>query len=82
MATLLSDEFLRPHPATTLWWEQREQCLRCANVICRLEGDKEITQVMRCKAVRTAVGRKDHAYCIDARIGLCGPEATLFKEKK
>jgi hypothetical protein len=80
MATLRS-EFLSVHPATALWWEQREQCQRCAHVDKRLEGHKELTEVLRCTRTRTPAGRKEWAYCIDARAtGECGPEATLFQE--
>ena len=82
MATLLSEQFLRVHPATALWFTQREQCLRCAHVERRLEGtDKERSEVLRCQVVRTPAGRRGWAYCIDARsTGECGPEAKLFQE--
>ena len=80
MAATLSETFLTVHPATELWWQQREQCLRCANVDRRLEGQKDLSEVLRCKVVRTPAGRKEWAYCIDARAGACGPEATLFQE--
>jgi hypothetical protein len=81
MATLRS-EFLSVHPATKLWWEQREQCQRCAHVDKRLEGHKELTEVLRCKVTPVTVGRQPWAYCIDARAKgrECGPEAKLFKE--
>jgi hypothetical protein len=83
MATLLSDTFLTIHPATELWWQQREQCQRCAHVSRRLEGtQKEQSEVLRCQVVRTPLGRRESAYCIDARAtGECGPEAKLFQEK-
>jgi len=83
MATLLSDRFLTIHPATALWFTQREQCQRCAHVSRRLEGtDRESSEVLRCQVVRTPLGRRESAYCIDARAtGECGPEAKLFKEK-
>jgi len=82
MATLLSEQFLRVHPATKLWWEQREQCERCAHCVL-YEGD-EGEGIMRCKAVRvprTVTRPILGAYCIDARAqdGLCGPEARLYK---
>ena len=82
MKTLLSDEFLKPHPATALWWQQREQCMRCANVDRRLEGHKQVSEVLRCKLSRTPAGRKEWAYCVDARSEgrECGPGAKLFKE--
>lgn len=82
MAILLSDRFLTIHPATELWWQQREQCQRCAHVSRRLEGtDRESSEVLRCQVVRTPLGRRESAYCIDARAtGECGPEATLFQE--
>ena len=82
MATLLSDRFLTIHPATALWFTQREQCQRCAHVSRRLEGHKEQSEVLRCQVVRTPLGRRESAYCIDARsTGECGPEAKLFQEK-
>lgn len=81
MATLLSDEFLRVHPATALWWDQREQCARCAHVDRKLEGHKDVTEVLRCKVTPVKVGRQPWAYCIDARsTGECGLEAKLFQE--
>jgi len=83
MPTLLSDTFLTIHPATELWFTQREQCQRCAHVSRRLEGtQKEQSEVLRCQVVRTPAGRRESAYCIDARAtGECGPEAKLFQEK-
>ena len=84
MPTLLSDTFLTIHPATELWWQQREQCLRCAHVSRRLEGtDRKSSEVLRCQVARAPLGRRERAYCIDARLpdGPCGPEAKLFKEK-
>ena len=83
MAATLSETFLTVHPATALWWQQSEQCQRCAHVSRRLEGtQKEQSEVLRCQVVRTPAGRRESAYCIDARsTGECGPEAKLFKEK-
>lgn len=82
MTTLLRSEFLSPHPATALWWEQRPTCERCAHVRVKIEGHKDRTQVLRCNVVRNPVGRQFQSYCIDARAGACGPEAKLFKEAR
>jgi hypothetical protein len=75
--------FLETHPATLLWWEQREKCRACAfhyrGIIEKGPGGE------RCKAVPTIGIRNklDRMYCIDARLpkGPCGPNAKLFKEK-
>jgi hypothetical protein len=79
MATLLS-EFLRVHPATALWWQQREQCERCQH--CTLREGYEGEGVMRCKMLRQG-GAGGAGYCIDARDeeGPCGPNARLFQEQ-
>ena len=81
MATLRSD-FLSPHPATLAWWEQREQCERCAHLRTSIEGHKDQTVVMRCRRAHNPAGRQWLSYCIDARLEgrACGPEAKLFKE--
>lgn len=78
--------FLRPHPDTLLWWEQRQQCELCAN--CNKREVTRCTQsshVMRCKVSKTRLpcGKSYTAYCIDARLPgqPCGPDAALFKEK-
>ncbi len=83
MAATLSETFLRVHPATALWWQQREQCMRCSHVCRRLEGSRsESSEVLRCKVVRTPAGRREWAYCIDAREKgrECGPDGKLFQE--
>ena len=72
--------YLSPHPATLAWWDRREKCERCGNLSLTLEGQKDRSSVLRCKAVRAGKGRQAHAYCIDARGGACGPEAKLFQE--
>lgn len=82
------------HPRTLLWWEQREQCVRCL----RSHQDGDATNGcarthfgdaagLRCSEVRrhigggNAAGRNIDVYCIDARSegALCGPDARLFK---
>jgi hypothetical protein len=79
MATLLSETFLRVHPATELWWQQREQCMRCGNAL--LTRPYEGETILRCTMLRQG-GAHGSGYCIDARglDGPCGPEAKLFKE--
>jgi hypothetical protein len=78
MATLRS-EFLRVHPATLAWWQQREQCQRCGNAL--LTRPYEGETILRCTMLRQG-GAHGSGYCIDARLpdGPCGPEAKLFKE--
>jgi hypothetical protein len=73
--------WLQPHPATVRWWAQRPQCERCAHLDRKVEGHKDRTEVLRCRVVRTSAGRREWAYCIDARGPgrECGPEAHLFK---
>jgi hypothetical protein len=79
------------HPRTALWWQQREQCQRCARSVT--EGDTtngRRTQAtaaggLRCSAATKRIGgagsRAVAVYCIDARDegGRCGPEAKLFE---
>ena len=78
----IDGRFLTPHPATALWWQQREQCARCAHVLNQLENFPRAMPVMRCKVTPVSVGRQPHAYCIDARAegSACGPDAKLFQE--
>ena len=69
MATLLSETFLTVHPATALWFAQREQCQRCAHVSRRLEGtDRESSEVLRCQVVRTPAGRRESGQRAVARL--------------
>jgi hypothetical protein len=85
---LIRDEFLNAHPATLLWWEQREKCRACNHML--LNGASLPVQEMRCYAIDTRApvarprGRPaTHPYCIDARLpdGLCGPEARCFEPR-
>lgn len=76
----LDQRFLRIHPRTALWFEQRETCERCANCIVMppLAGRNSGNGGMRCAL------NKPEPYCIDMReVGdsTCGPEARFFKEK-
>lgn len=61
--------FLIPHPRTLLWWEQRRECLRCANCV-RVDGGG----AMSCLRMPAAGDRT----CLSARDSICGPEARLF----
>ena len=83
---------LSVHPATLLWWEQRETCRRCAHHTrdtktrgaTRPRSPNEPTGE-RCRAAYAPVGEwRDYMYCIDARMdsGPCGPEAKLFEERE
>lgn len=78
------------HPATLLWWEQREQCRRCEHHYdVELRHKKHYGHSRggeRCKASNYEHGARgvQHMYCIDARLpeGRCGPDAKLFTPKK
>lgn len=63
--------FQIPHPATELWWQQREQCQRCEH--CMTHEGRGGEGVMHCI-------QGVPVYCIDARLEgrPCGPDARLF----
>jgi hypothetical protein len=72
--------FLKVHPATELWWQQRDLCARCAH--CKRDDT-----AMRCMVTKSAhstpwmrAAGSDQRYCIDARLlgAPCGPQAMLF----
>lgn len=73
------------HPATLLWWEQRDTCRRCAHhevgTLIRPHGDGLGGE--RCRAAPAERGRREFLYCIDARLegGPCGLDAKLFVAK-
>lgn len=86
---IIDERFLSVHPATLAWWDQREQCERCAHM--HLSAGAHNEAVARCwVAPRTQYGLSVermhsargivHVYCIDARSpdGACGPDAKLF----
>lgn len=71
------------HPATLLWWEQREQCRSCAHY----RHDEKLHTGERCAQAPLAhpyrsPARSQLQYCIDARLpeGPCGPDAKLFEK--
>ena len=73
------------HPATELWWDQRDKCRGCAHhfrftLKCRY-GDGVGGE--RCKACPAERGKRAFLYCIDARLedGPCGPDAKLFSPR-
>ena len=80
--------FQHLHPATELWFSQRQTCERCAHLL------PDDLRVMRCSAVEWQRGTNpvtltkatratvDFAYCIDARLAgnPCGPVAKLYKQ--
>ena len=85
----IDQTFLRVHPATALWWQQREQCKSCRHMRL-LEGG-----VLRCAAAHhpdaqvrlmlsARAGADVRPYCIDARgeKGDCGPDARLWEGKE
>jgi hypothetical protein len=72
------------HPRTALWWQQRETCLKCANVQLKTvgTGDNEC-RVMHCKKAFTRTmnnGRVDNRSCLAMRDegAACGPDAKLL----
>lgn len=81
---IIDERFLRVHPRTALWWEQREQCKRCAHVRHRPQkftgkGNTNGSGLGMSCAVSPA--RWGEASCIGARdLGSpCGPDADLFQ---
>jgi hypothetical protein len=91
----IDTRFLTLHPRTAVWWEQREQCMRCAHMTERGDTSNGLrkpgseTGGMRCLKVERKIGsdfagRHIQIYCIDAREegGKCGPAGLLFKEMK
>lgn len=88
----LDDRFLAVHPATSLWWEQREQCETCKHL--RLKQGDGNEAVMRCavakhpnQLIRQMLAARTTAdlrpYCIDSRskTGSCGPDASLYEPR-
>jgi hypothetical protein len=76
----LDERFLTVHPRTRQWWQQREQCLRCAHCVREPQGCRDKTNLgMRCGLASR--GLHSDA-CISARDegAACGPDAKLFKE--
>ena len=88
---MLDTRFLTVHPATALWWKQREQCESCKHL--RLKRGEGNEGVMRCAVARhpdpqvrlmlSARTADLRPYCIDARgeKGSCGPDAALWEGK-
>ena len=75
----IDQRFLTPHPATALWWEQREKCEKCVH-LNRQSYAIRCTKTTSIDDFRKSVS---YAYCIDARLegAPCGPNAALFKPK-
>lgn len=71
MPRRLDETFLRVHPRTALWWEQRKLCRSCSNYTDYGSGRGET-----CGAV--AGGPRGGTSCIEARETHCGPKAVLF----
>jgi len=73
------------HPATELWWTQREKCRRCTHhfrfTLRRRDGEDAGGE--RCRACPDKQGKRAFLYCIDARLadGPCGPDARLFSPR-
>lgn len=87
---IIDTRFLRLHPVTALWWQQRGQCRQCVNYI---DSASPTLDGERCAAAVSADRRKgDHEYCIDARgadlqredgkAGVCGIGGNLFAPRK
>jgi hypothetical protein len=92
MATLLSEQFLRVHPATQAWWQRRERCESCKH--SRLKRGEGNEGVLRCNRAQhpnplvrqmlsARVGADLRPYCIDASDegGQCGPDGKLYEGK-
>lgn len=64
------------HPATLLWWRQRELCHRCAHL--------RLTEGARSEGIMTCRAQHNEPYCIDQRLpgSACGPSGAMFKELK
>lgn len=91
-APRLDTRFLRIHPVTAKWWEQREKCRTCANHIgptaeypnpgefCRaapwLARGWHQNRYENCIDARAAEGERK-----DGRPGICGPDAVLWEPK-
>lgn len=88
---LLDERFLRPHPRTALWWQQREQCRACAHCVeVVLDAGRDgASMSQRCaRGTSYGPGRRsrvlnDSAACIHMRDeGMpCGPEGRLFEAR-
>lgn len=50
---LIDTTFLKVHPRTALWWQQREQCERCAYVKPTASGAMTCTRTSRAEATAT-----------------------------
>lgn len=72
----MSSRFDDVHPATKLWWEQRDQCEQCQNCV-KAEG-------LRGECIMHCVNDSGASYCIDARLEgqPCGPDARLFIKRE
>jgi hypothetical protein len=81
----IDERYLAVHPATQVWWSQREKCRSCAFLVT-VPSDSD-DPAMRCKVAppnrRKNNGRPyGYLFCIDARLETesCGPLAALWKE--
>jgi len=75
----MKDDYLKLHPATALWWAQRDRCRACAH---HFRSDDSRSE--RCRAAPAATGYREFRYCIDARgyAMPCGPDAKQFTPKE
>lgn len=81
MARTLDETFLTIHPRTALWWQQREQCLKCKHLeVVKARGRISGGQ-WSCRGVGGGGGDNGSTACINAREeGMpCGPDANLFE---
>ena len=74
--TQIDQTFLRVHPATQTWWQQRGECESCRHLLVTAHHEGE--RIMRCRVAKQK-GPNGAQYCIDARgeEGVCGPQAKL-----
>lgn len=76
MARLLDETFLKVHPATALWWQQRDLCRRCANYReTPSESRTKMSVTQRC-----ALRPNHRGGCVEMRAmgAPCGPRGALF----
>lgn len=81
MGAITDTRFLQPHQRTLRWWQEREQCRRCAHYRERASASKrhlERTPLQWCAAETR--GRRYPWACIEMRDegSPCGPHGALF----
>ena len=80
----IDTRFLTVHPATAVWWQQRDKCESCVHF--NLQEGREGESIMRCRAAlvfRHPLRPERGVYCIDVRDedGPCGPDARMYERR-